>query len=34
MKYTRFEELPCWQDARKLSKIPQSVFMKIMNENQ
>lgn len=21
MKYTRFEELPCWQDARKLSKM-------------
>lgn len=21
MKYARFEELPCWQDARKLSKM-------------
>ena len=21
MKYKRFEELPCWQDARKLSKM-------------
>ena len=21
MKYTRFEELPCWQGARKLSKM-------------